>query len=110
MHGLPAMGELKLYGTKAAFAGIITTAVKQSARAPADRPRSAHRRDQRQARRSIGYRITTAELPLPKDIDDFVIDDAPSTRPWFVILPPASSFPISAMSCWSAEPARPILP
>lgn len=42
MHGLPAIGELKLYGMKAAFDGIITT----------------------------------AELPPPKDIDDFVFDDA----------------------------------
>ena len=72
---LDAMGELKLYGMKAAYDEIIATAVK--------RQHEPHRIvgdllsaeiSEKQAR-SIKYQITIAKLPLAKDIDDFVFDD-----------------------------------
>ena len=74
---LDAMGELKLYGMKAAYDEIIATAVK--------RQHEPHRIvgdllsaeiSEKQAR-SIKYQIPIAKLPLAKDIDDFVFDDTP---------------------------------
>jgi DNA replication protein DnaC len=74
---LTAMGELKLYGMKAAFDEIITTAVKRQhepQRIVGDLLTAEI--TEKQAR-SIKYQITIAKLPLAKDIDDFVFDDAP---------------------------------
>ena len=74
---IETMGELKLYGMKAAYDEIIATAVK--------RQHEPHRIvgdllsaeiSEKQAR-SIKYQITIAKLPLAKDIDDFVFDDTP---------------------------------
>jgi DNA replication protein DnaC len=74
---LTAMGELKLYGMKAAFDEIITTAVKRQ---------YEHQRvvgdlltaeiTEKQAR-SIKYQISIAKLPLAKDLDDFTFADTP---------------------------------
>jgi hypothetical protein len=74
---LAAMGELKLYGMKAAFDEIITAAIKRQ-----HEPRRVvgdlltAEISEKQAR-SIKYQITIAKLPLAKDVDDFVFDDAP---------------------------------
>jgi len=74
---LTAMGDLKLYGMKAAFDEIIATAVK--------RQHQPHRIigdlltaeiAEKQAR-SIKYQMSIAKLPLAKDIDDFVFDGTP---------------------------------
>jgi DNA replication protein DnaC len=73
---LTAMGELKLYGMKAAFDEIITTAVKRQhepQRIVGDLLTAEI--TEKQAR-SIKYQITIAKLPLAKDVDDFVFDDA----------------------------------
>jgi DNA replication protein DnaC len=74
---LAAMGELKLYGMKAAFDEILATAVKRQhepQRIVGDLLTAEI--TEKQAR-SIKYQITIAKLPLAKDIDDFVFDDAP---------------------------------
>src|SRR5215471_6139684 len=74
---LTAMGELKLYGMKAAFDEIITTAVKRQhepQRVVGDL--LAAEITEKQAR-SIRYQITIAKLPLAKEVEDFVFDDAP---------------------------------
>jgi DNA replication protein DnaC len=74
---LAAMGELKLYGMKAAFDEIITTAVKRQhepQRIVGDLLTAEI--SEKQAR-SIKYQITIAKLPLAKDIGDFTFDDAP---------------------------------
>jgi DNA replication protein DnaC len=74
---LTAMGELKLYGMKAAFDEIITTAVKRQhepQRIVGDLLTAEI--TEKQAR-SIKYQVTIAKLPLAKDVDDFVFDDAP---------------------------------
>ena len=71
---LEAMGALKLYGMRAAFDEIVTTAVK--------RQHEPHRVvgdllqaeiSEKQAR-SIKYQITVAKLPLAKEVDDFGFD------------------------------------
>jgi len=74
---LTAMGELKLYGMKAAFDEIITIAVKRQhepQRIVGDLLTAEI--SEKQAR-SIKYQITIAKLPLAKDVDDFVFDNAP---------------------------------
>jgi DNA replication protein DnaC len=73
---LAAMGELKLYGMKAAFDEIITTAIKRQhepQRIVGDLLTAEI--SEKQAR-SIKYQITIAKLPLAKDVDDFAFDDA----------------------------------
>ena len=67
---LATMAELKLYGMKAAFDEIITTAVKRQhepQRVVGDLLTAEI--TEKQAR-SIKYQITIAKLPLAKDIDD----------------------------------------
>jgi hypothetical protein len=77
---LTTMAELKLYGMKAAFDEIISTAVKRQ-----HEPQHvvgdllAAEISEKQAR-SIRYQITIAKLPLAKDIDDFTFDDTPIKR------------------------------
>jgi len=74
---LTTMGELKLYGMKAAFDEIITTAVKRQhepQRIVGDLLTAEI--TEKQAR-SIKYQITIAKLPLAKDIDDFTFNDTP---------------------------------
>ncbi len=74
---LVSMGELKLFGMKAAYDEIITTAVKR-----AHEPQRivgdllTAEIAEKQAR-SIKYQITIAKLPLAKDIDDFAFDGTP---------------------------------
>jgi len=73
---LTAMGELKLYGMKAAFDEIIATAVKRQhepQRIVGDLLTAEI--TEKQAR-SIKYQITIAKLPLAKDIEDFTFDGA----------------------------------
>ena len=74
---LAAMGELKLYGMKAAFDEIITTAVKRQHEPQriVDDLLSAEI-SEKQAR-SIRYQITIAKLPLAKDVADFTFDGTP---------------------------------
>jgi DNA replication protein DnaC len=74
---LASMGELKLFGMKAAYDEIITTAVKR-----AHEPQRivgdllTAEIAEKQAR-SIKYQITIAKLPLARDIDDFTFDGTP---------------------------------
>ena len=74
---LATMGELKLYGMKAAFDEIIATAVKRQ-----HEPQRivgdllAAEIAEKQAR-SIKYQMTTAKLPLAKDLGDFTFDGTP---------------------------------
>jgi IstB-like ATP binding protein len=71
------MGELKLYGMRAAFDEIITTAVKRQhepQRVVGDLLSAEI--SEKQAR-SIKYQITIAKLPLAKDVDDFRFDGTP---------------------------------
>src|SRR5277367_3301926 len=74
---LTTMAELKLYGMKAAFDEIITTAVKRQhepQRIVGDLLTAEI--TEKQAR-SIRYQISIAKLPLAKDVDDFTFDDTP---------------------------------
>ena len=74
---LATMGELKLFGMKAAFDQLITTAVKRQ-----HEPQRvigdfvAAEIAEKQAR-SIKYQVAVAKLPLAKDIDDFSFAGTP---------------------------------
>jgi DNA replication protein DnaC len=74
---LDLMGELKLYGMKAAFDEIMATAIKRQhepQRIVGDLLSAEI--NEKQAR-SIKYQLTIAKLPLAKDIDDFQFDGTP---------------------------------
>jgi DNA replication protein DnaC len=74
---LAAMGELKLYGMKAAFDEVITTAVKRQhepQRIVGDLLTAEI--TEKQAR-SIKYQITIAKLPLAKEIEEFDFTGTP---------------------------------
>jgi DNA replication protein DnaC len=74
---LATMGELKLYGMRAAFDQIVTTAVKRQ-----HEPQQvigdlvAAETAEKQAR-SIKYQMTLAKLPLAKDVEEFSFGDTP---------------------------------
>ena len=71
------MGELKLYGMKAAFDEVMTTAVKRQhepQRIVGDLLKAEI--SEKQAR-SIKYQLTIAKLPLAKDLDDFQFEGTP---------------------------------
>jgi DNA replication protein DnaC len=74
---LGAMGELKLYGMKAAFDEIIATAIKRQHEPQRIVGDLLSAEISEKQARSIKYQITIAKLPLAKDIDDFVFDDTP---------------------------------
>ena len=68
---LATMGELKLYGMRAAFDAIITTAVKRQHEPQQVIGDFVSAEIAEKQARSIKYQITTAKLPLAKDVDEF---------------------------------------
>jgi DNA replication protein DnaC len=74
---LDMMGELKLYGMKAAYDETLATALKRKhepQRFVGDLLRAEI--SEKQAR-SIKYQLTIAKLPLAKDVEDFAFKDTP---------------------------------
>ena len=65
------MGELKLYGMKAAFDEIMATAVKRQHEPQRIVGDLLNAEINEKQARSIKYQLTIAKLPLAKDIDDF---------------------------------------
>jgi DNA replication protein DnaC len=74
---LAAMGELKLYGMRAAFDEIIATAVKRQHEPQRVVAGLLSAEINEKQARSIKYQITIAKLPLARDIDDFIFTDTP---------------------------------
>jgi len=74
---LTAMGELKLYGMKAAFDEIITTAVKRQHEPQRIVGDLVSAEIAEKQARSVKYQVTIAKLPLAKDIADFAFDGTP---------------------------------
>jgi IstB-like ATP binding protein len=96
---LATMSELKLYGMKAAFDEIITTAVKRQhepQRVVGDLLTAEI--TEKQAR-SIKYQIAIAKLPLARISTTSTSTTRRSMRPWFAILHAVTSWHSSAMSC-----------
>src|SRR6202790_3874430 len=71
------MGELKLYGMKAAFDEIMTTAVKRQHEPQRIVGDLLNAEISEKKARSIKYQLTIAKLPLAKDLDDFQFEGTP---------------------------------
>jgi len=71
------MGELKLYGMKAAFDEIMATAVKRQHEPQRIVGDLLNAEISEKQARSIKYQLTIAKLPLAKDLDDFQFDGTP---------------------------------
>src|SRR5580704_3441498 len=71
------MGELKLYGMKAAFDEIMTTAVKRQHEPQRIIGDLLNAEINEKQARSIKYQLTIAKLPLAKDLADFQFKGTP---------------------------------
>jgi len=71
------MGELKLYGMKAAFDEIMATAVKRQHEPQRIVGDLLNAEISEKQARSIKYQLTIAKLPLAKDLDDFQFQNTP---------------------------------
>jgi DNA replication protein DnaC len=74
---LSAMSALKLYGMKAAFDEIMTTALKRQHEPQRIIGELLCAEITEKQARSIRYQITIAKLPLAKDLEEFRFDDTP---------------------------------
>jgi DNA replication protein DnaC len=74
---LAAMGELKLFGMRAALDGIVAAAVKRQHEPQRVIGDLVSAEIAEKQARSIKYQMTTAKLPLAKDVDDFRFEGAP---------------------------------
>jgi IstB-like ATP binding protein len=102
------MGELKLYGMKAAFDEIMATAVKRQHEPQRIVGDLLNAEISEKRARSIKYQLTIAKLPLAKDPTSSSRARR-STRPLCTTSPVVASLPSSATSCWSGArgPERP---
>ena len=71
------MGELKLYGMKAAFDEIMATAIKRQHEPQRIVGDLLNAEIIEKQARSIKYQLTIAKLPLAKDLDDFQFQNTP---------------------------------
>src|SRR5437763_327957 len=71
------MGELKLYGMKAAFDEIMASAVKRQHEPQRIVGDLLNAEINEKQARSIKYQLTIAKLPLAKDLDDFEFEGTP---------------------------------
>lgn len=74
---LASMGELKLFGMKAAFDQIVTTAVKRQHEPQRVIGDFVGAEIAEKQARSIKYQISASKLPLAKDVDDFRFEGTP---------------------------------
>jgi DNA replication protein DnaC len=71
------MGELKLYGMKAAFDEIMATAVKRQHEPQRLVGDLLNAEITEKQARSIKYQLSIAKLPLAKDLEDFQFEGTP---------------------------------
>ena len=71
------MGELKLYGMKAAFDEIMATAIKRQHEPQRIVGDLLNAEINEKQARSIKYQLTIAKLPLAKDLEDFQFEGTP---------------------------------
>jgi len=74
---LATMSTLKLYGMKAAYDEIITSAIKREHEPQRVVGDLLNAEISEKQARSIKYQMTRAKLPLAKDIDDFTFEGSP---------------------------------
>ena len=76
-HILDLMGSLKLYGMRAAFDEVMSHAVKRQHEPPRVVGDLLKAEIAEKQARSIKYQLTSAKLPLAKDLPDFQFDGTP---------------------------------
>ena len=74
---LATMGELKLFGMKAAYDEIIKVALKRTHEPQQIVGDLLQAEISEKQARSIRYQMTIAKLPLAKDIAEFAFDGTP---------------------------------
>jgi len=74
------MGELKLYGMKAAFDEIMATAIKRQHEPQRIVGDLLYAEINEKQARSIKYQLTIAKLPLAKDLEEFQFENTPINR------------------------------
>ena len=74
---LDAMGQLKLYGMKAAYDEIIATAVKRQHEPQKIVGDLLKAEISEKQARSIKYQMTISKLPLAKEVDEFDFENTP---------------------------------
>lgn len=74
---LDMMGTLKLYGMKAAYDEVVTTAVKRQHEPPKLVGSLLAAEISEKQARSIKYQMTITKLPLAKEVDEFEFKDTP---------------------------------
>jgi hypothetical protein len=99
------MGELKLYGMKAAFDEIMATAVKRQHEPQGIVGDLLNAEINDKQARSIRYQLTIASCRWPRTSRTSSSKAHLSTRPWSMISPAAASSPSSVTPSWSAVPA-----
>ncbi len=98
------MGELKLYGMKAAFDEIMATAVKRQHEPQRIVGDLLNAEISEKQARSIKYQLTIAKLPLARRPRRLPSSRARrSTRRWSTSLPAGTLSPSSATLSWSAR-------
>src|SRR5437016_4436539 len=93
------MGELKLYGMKAAFDEIMATAVKRQHEPQRIVGDLLNAEISEKQARSIKYQLTIAKLPLAKDLDDFDFTGTPVNETLIRDLASGAFLPSSATPC-----------
>jgi DNA replication protein DnaC len=76
-HILDLMGSLKLYGMRAAFDEVMSHAVKRQHEPPRVVGDLLKAEIAEKQARSIKYQLTSAKLPLAKDLPDFQFEATP---------------------------------
>jgi IstB-like ATP binding protein len=96
------MGELKLYGMKAAFDEIMATAVKRQHEPQRIVGDLLNAEINEKQARSIKYQLTIAKLPLAKDLEDFQFEGTPINQ---TLVNDLAGGGFIVTPCWSAVPA-----
>jgi DNA replication protein DnaC len=76
-HIFDMMAQLKLYGMRAGYDEVMATGIKRQHEPPRIVGDLLNAEIAEKQARSIKYQITTAKLPLAKDIDDFEFTGTP---------------------------------
>lgn len=74
---LDMMGTLKLYGMKAAYDEVVTTAIKRQHEPPKLVGSLLAAEISEKQARSIKYQMTITKLPLAKEVDEFEFESTP---------------------------------
>src|SRR5438270_11343755 len=93
---LDMMGELKLYGMKAAYDETLAVALKRQHEPQRFVGDLLHAEISEKQARSIKCQLTIAKLPLAKDVDDFVFKGTPINEALVRSLAAEHSWPSSA--------------